>query len=272
MSFLMRISACSTKGPLYHAYLTNPTLVEQTYFVDPILASPSGHQVLAEVLIHFIQQQICASWSSALGYSFDVPAFKLDAASGAKDGSHWIFGGAGGREGANEDEKEVEGSKKDDKPARRIGSSHPALTVPPFLLSTRPDNINSFVEVAPHCVSSNNLINPVPPSLFYGTGWHPYAPPKDAPEGDDFYYWHASFPKSKVRIPLKVGAGDVAIWYLSEPSSVVGHRGSSISCWVDNNYAGAVAISNLGTSDTSQPSYVSSTPNRFALSSNYGLS
>jgi len=40
-----------------------------------------------------------------------------------------------------------------------------------------------------------------------------------------------------------VGAGDIGIYYLREPVSKIG-EGSSIECWVDDNYGGAKVIEN----------------------------
>lgn len=52
-------------------------------------------------------------------------------------------------------------------------------------------------------------------------------------------------PLSKLRVPIKVGAGDVGIYYLKEPMSQIG-EGSEIECWVDDNFGGAVIIENAG--------------------------
>jgi hypothetical protein len=35
------------------------------YFTDPVLASPSGHALLADVLIAFFQVEICRGWEIA---------------------------------------------------------------------------------------------------------------------------------------------------------------------------------------------------------------
>ncbi len=42
---------------------------------------------------------------------------------------------------------------------------------------------------------------------------------------------------------VQVGAGDIGIYYLREPSTQVG-LGSAVECWVDDNYAGAKIIEN----------------------------
>ena len=42
-------------------------------------------------------------------------------------------------------------------------------------------------------------------------------------------------PTSKLRIPIQVGGGDIGVYYLRELVGVVG-EGSSVECWVDDNY------------------------------------
>ena len=56
---------------------------------------------------------------------------------------------------------------------------------------------------------------------------------------------------SRLRLSVTLGAGDVGVYYLKEPKSVVGLYGSSVNCWVDDNYAGRVEISNAG--DVGEP-------------------
>ena len=80
------------------------------------------------------------------------------------------------------------------------------LRVPQARINTQPGNtVHPFQEIAPFCVSANNLINPLPPSLggpnFHVTG----------------HYWYSTLPTSKIRIPIQVGAGDIGTYYLKEP-------------------------------------------------------
>ena len=42
---------------------------------------------------------------------------------------------------------------------------------------------------------------------------------------------------------MQVGAGDIGIYYLKEPVSQIG-EGSTVECWVDDNYAGAKVVEN----------------------------
>jgi hypothetical protein len=44
------------------------------------------------------------------------------------------------------------------------------------MINTRPGD-SPFEEIQPCCVSANDLINPLPPSLFYGSGWSTQHPP-----------------------------------------------------------------------------------------------
>jgi len=52
------------------------------------------------------------------------------------------------------------------------------------------------------------------------------------------HYRYSTLSTSKLRIPLhgQVGAGDIGIYYLEEFVSAVNGEGSSVECWVDDNY------------------------------------
>lgn len=56
---------------------------------------------------------------------------------------------------------------------------------------------------------------------------------------------------SRLRLSVNMGAGDVGIYYLKEPKSVVGVHGSTVNCWVDDNYEGRSQITNAG--DVGEP-------------------
>ena len=106
-----------------------------------------------------------------------------------------------------------------------------------FQLPPLPRNI-------PFCVSANNLINPLPPFLFNGSGWyahHPFGPSPNLHA--TAHYWYSIFPTSKIRIPIQVGAGDIGVHYLKEPLSLIG-EGNEILCWVDDNVGGVRTIMN----------------------------
>lgn len=56
------------------------------------------------------------------------------------------------------------------------------------------------------------------------------------PSRKDAYRRYAEQPTARLRIPLKLGAGDVGIYFLqSPPDKPLG----SVKCWVDDNVAGA---------------------------------
>lgn len=243
----------SSKGLLYQDYVHNPSLAAETYFIDPVLPNTAGHQVLADTLIHYFQTQICAAWSAANGYSFDVPIPSFDASgAGEAADAKGLFGGMGIRKGEAAAEEVAKGSP----PAHLV--DEPAFQVPPFLLSTRPtigggSDSYRFTEISPFCVSANDLINPLPPSLFYGSGWHAFKPKASAGDAQleaGSHYWYSTYPTSKLRVPIKIRGGDVAIWYMTEAR---GRPSSAISCWVDNNYAGAAIIDSAGQGDSPAP-------------------
>lgn len=253
----------SAKGALYHQYLHNPSLAIEKHFTDMILANSNGHKVIADVLIHYLQGQICHAWSTAKGYSFEVPmldASAIDPDSHAEvDSSKGLFRGMDDvRKGEQIDDEDDEGNIE----KRKIipihvadpATAHLTSFVPPFLLTTRANiqggsDAYRFKEVKPYCVSANDLINPLPATLFVGSGWH-VARPKiavlDSMTPADSYYWHATYPKSKLRVPVKTGSGDVAVWYLTQRADNDGKPPSEVQCWVDNNYPGAVTINGFG--------------------------
>ena len=49
--------------------------------------------------------------------------------------------------------------------------------------------------------------------------------------------------------------GDIGVYYLREPVGVVG-EGSSVECWVDDDYAGAKVIENAADIGDAIPTYV----------------
>jgi hypothetical protein len=116
--------------------------------------------------------------------------------------------------------------------------------------------LENFEEVSPFCASANDLVNPLPTSIFAGTGWAAYHPPTGSNAlSSTSHYWYSSLPTSKLRISITIGAGDVGVYYLKEPQSVVGADGSAISCWVDDNYSGKVEIKNSADIGEPTPTY-----------------
>jgi hypothetical protein len=130
------------------------------------------------------------------------------------------------------------------------------MNVPQARMNDRPSDMERFREVEPFCVSANDLVNPLPPSLFYGSGWLAYHPAKGPQLSleESRHYWYSTMPTSKLRVQLKVGAGDIAVYYLQEPESPDGKLNSQVKCWVDDNVKGAKTISNAADVDHSTPS------------------
>jgi len=234
--------------------MSNPDLIKP-YFADAVLANPEGHGILTDVLVSYFQSQICAVWSTAGGHSFDTIPIMM--APGYPGADTHLFGGVGARKGAAvpEPPRPVDnGAEAERKHALALAQAadahpipiYPELRIPPIRINTRPREARPFEEVAPFCASANDLVNPVPPSLFYGSGWMAAHPPAgSSPLLTTGYYWYSSLPLSKLRVPIKVGAGDVGIYFLKEPMSQIG-EGSEIECWVDDNFAGAVIVENAG--------------------------
>ncbi|KAF8335284.1 hypothetical protein F5887DRAFT_989331 [Amanita rubescens] len=248
----------SAKSIFLPDYFRDPTSINK-YYADPVLANSAGHQVLSEILITYFQAQTCLAWDIAHGKAFDAIPF-ITPGNLPGDPGH-LFGGIGQRQGVPEHEPVMEPGVPhdedsdpltDDKPQvpeniRNAIQQNHLLHVPQGRISTRlPSNTRPFQEIAPFCVSANNLINPLPPSLFYGSGWLAHHPQNFGPSPNlhaTAHYWFSTFPTSKIRIPIQVGAGDIGVYYLKEPLSLIG-EGSEISCWVDDNVGGARTIMN----------------------------
>ncbi|CCO32195.1 hypothetical protein BN14_06249 [Rhizoctonia solani AG-1 IB] len=113
----------------------------------------------------------------------------------------------------------------------------------------RPHTLAKFREVKPFCASANDLVNPLPPSLFYGSGWNVRADPKADAELLR-HYWSSDLPTSKMRVSVKLAAGDVGVYYVREKQ---GDPIAEIACWVDDNVAGAVKVTNRGTGEVPLP-------------------
>ncbi|KAG6887142.1 hypothetical protein C0992_000452 [Termitomyces sp. T32_za158] len=229
----------STKPIHYPAYIHSSASLAR-YFVDPVLASPAGHKVLADVLVAYFQSQICTAWAVATGAEY--PASPAPPHAPPAD-AHALFGGVGQRKGVPEPEVDPDAPRAARRPARpapAAATSPPP--VPPGRISSRPGD-RPFEEIAPYCVSANDLINPLPPSMFYGSGWSAYHAPA-ASEGagrPGAHYWYSALPMSKLRVPIQVGAGDVGVYYVREPRRA---GGSKVECWVDDNVAGKRGIDN----------------------------
>ncbi|KAH9034767.1 hypothetical protein EDB85DRAFT_1863703 [Lactarius pseudohatsudake] len=239
----------SSKAALYPSYITSPNSISR-YYADPILANTAGHGLLADILIAYIQSQVCVAWSAARGSGAALPIYYtlgVQAGTPPKDATG-LFGGKGPRKGAAAPAAAL---ADPDAPRPRAATGHGVggLQVPASRIGSRPSDMSPRVyeEIAPACVSANDLVNPLPPSLFYGSGWNAHHPPQTSVPvtSSASHYWYSTLPTSRLRVPLSVGAGDIGIYYVREPRSVLGAEGSSaIDCWVDDNYTGKVTIDN----------------------------
>ena len=259
----------STKPILYPVFMEEPTSVDR-YFADAVLANPAGHDILADVLISYFQSQVCSAWGAATGQSFDglPPLFSLNVPDSSKQptDARGLFGGVGQRKGSQPENKEGNvvagghgagnqgaGGQGKAGPGKQLGALH-VQTIPLARINTRPGDLGrkAYEEPTPFCASANDLVNPLPASIFSGTGWAAYHPPTGTNAiSSASHYWYSSQPMSRLRLGVTLGAGDVGVFYLKEPKSVVGVYGSSVNCWVDDNYAGRVQMSNAG--DVGEP-------------------
>ncbi|OCB87292.1 Cap64 protein [Sanghuangporus baumii] len=228
----------SIKPVLFPSYIAKPDTIKP-YYADPVLANPLGHELLADVLIHYFQSQICSAWAVATGRAFDVASPLLTEPAQPDSplmDKHGLFGGLGNRlaDGAGGIDSVVKHNLH--------------LRVPLGRVAARPgeQQRSAAEEVAPYCVSANDLINPLPPSLFTGSGWSSVHPPPGSAAVTAYdHYWSSAQPTSRLRVPIQAGAGDVAVYYLKEALSE-DDPGSAVQCWVDDNTRGAVLLTNGG--------------------------
>ena len=260
----------STKPILYPDFIEEPTSVDR-YFADAVLANPAGHDILADVLISYFQSQVCSAWAAATGQSFDglPPHLSPIVPDNSKQptDARGLFGGVGQRKGSQPENKDGNvvaggpgagnqnggGQGKGVPGKQQLGALH-IQAIPLARINTRPGDSGkkAYEEPTPFCASANDLVNPLPTSIFTGTGWSAYHPPTGTNAiSSTSHYWYSSQPMSRLRVSVNLGAGDVAVYYLKEPKSVVGVHGSSANCWVDDNRAGRVSISNAG--DVGEP-------------------
>ncbi|KAL7421525.1 hypothetical protein Q5752_003294 [Cryptotrichosporon argae] len=222
----------SAKGVLYDQYLRAPDKARASFYHDPQLANPEGHDLIADVLISYLMSQICATWAAITGHGFDATALQESIADAA--GAPSLLGGVGLRPGMPGQDP-GDGASADES---ALAARFSALKVPLGRISDRPTDVQRFREIEPYCVSASDLINPLPPSLFYGSGWHTYHPPRTAVV-EDRHYWYAEQPTSRLRIPLRIGAGDVGIYFMQSP---VDKPLGTAKCWVDDNVAGGKTL------------------------------
>ncbi|TXT11313.1 uncharacterized protein COLE_01723 [Cutaneotrichosporon oleaginosum] len=226
----------SAKGLLYDQYFERPDRVLSESYFGSHLINKDGHDMMADVVISYLMSQICTSWSSMLGYSFNTPALIISGESGSGVGP---FGGLGLRPNQEPGLPEKEDAEPTGKNA--------ALEVPSMRLQNLPNDAKDFHEVQPYCVSAADLVNPLPESIFYGSGWVTYHPPENA-IGEDRFYWYAEQPTSRLRVPLRIGAGDVGIYFIQHP---LDKPAATVKCWVDDNMDGAKTL--RGNAETEEP-------------------
>ena len=254
---LTRTVTTSSKAALYPSYITSSAAINR-YYADPVLANAAGHGLLADMLIAYTQSQVCVAWSAARGSGAALPLYYTlgaQADNPPKDATG-LFGGKGPRKGAagaGAAAAVPPAAADPDMPRPRAAAGHSVvgLQVPASRIGSRPSDMSPSVyeEVMPACLSANDLVNPLPPSLFYGTGWNAHHPQQSTVPvtSSASHYWYSTLPTSRFRVPITIGAGDVGIYYVREPRAVLGSEGgSAVDCWVDDNYMGRVTIENEG--------------------------
>ena len=256
----------SVKGLLYEEYLVNPQKVRQSYFLDPILANAKGHELLADTVIAYLESEVCLVWDAeyeTLGQpqsSFFGASGGVAVPAGGEDAPPSLLGGKGLRKSGDAGLDAEDSSTSQNGPGgigflnnrkTNTGNLGGLGRIPPFRITDRPHTLQHFREIKPNCASANDLINPLPASVFAGSGWEPVAPKPD--DEDERHYWTSDTPGSLLKVPVKVGSGDIAVYYLKGPAS---EGWGTVLCWVDDNTGGAVELRGSWDRDYAQPTYV----------------
>ncbi|KAF9001181.1 hypothetical protein BDQ17DRAFT_1391107 [Cyathus striatus] len=197
----------SSKAALFADYMREPKSIENS----------------SDLLEAYIQSQICTTWDMLARGESPSESHKSDAGA--------LFGGVGLRKGVPGENDEVDEDKT-------WGINVEELGIPLGRVNTRPLPGTKYEEIAPFCVSANDLINPLPPACSTA------ADASSANSGVMGHYFYSTLPTSKLRVPLNIGAGDIGIYYIVETVKVAG-EGSKVECWVDDNYAGAKTLENV---------------------------
>ncbi|KAM0748157.1 hypothetical protein T439DRAFT_304517 [Meredithblackwellia eburnea MCA 4105] len=242
------VAHLSVKGLLYEEYLMNPMKVRQSYFLDPILANSKGHELLADTVISYLESEICSFWDAAAleadlayyGGSSSSPSLNLG-------GDPSLLSGQGLRKAADAG-LDAEDSETSQSGRSGGGSRAGFFGIPPFRITDKPQTMAHFREIKPNCASANDLINPLPSSVFAGSGWTPVVPKPD--DEDERHYWYTDMPGSLLKVPIKCGAGDIAVYYLRGPET---QGWGTVLCWVDDNTEGAVELKGSWNREYGQP-------------------
>ncbi|KAI5475161.1 capsular associated protein [Pseudohyphozyma bogoriensis] len=238
----------SVKGLLYEEYLMNPQKVRQSYFLDPILANSKGHELLADTVISYLESEICSYWDAA-ALEADIAFYggKASSLGLSVGGDPSLLSGHGLRKAADA------GLDAEDSDTTQLGRSSGNsragyIGIPSFRIMHLPHQLSTFREISPNCASANDLINPLPASVFQGSGWSPVVPRPD--DEDERHYWYTDMPGSLLKVPIRCGAGDIAVYYLRGPET---QGWGTVLCWVDDNTEGAVELKGSWNREYGQP-------------------
>ena len=182
-----------------------------------MLSNPDGHELIADLLISYMQGQICSGWAATMGHGFEVPYMAASAGDEDHDHPKAVTGGvgsgagsAGGAAGNGGVDGEAELSVEEQ---AILEHKNRATRVPRAMLIDRPSDILKFREVKPYCAAANDLIDFINPRDLAKSGWKSYHPGKGADDREK-HYWYSTKAGSRLRIPIELSAGDVTIYYL----------------------------------------------------------
>ena len=132
----------SVKSALFPDYMRDLKSV-QKYFVDPVLASPSGHELISEILVAYFQSQICMAWSVATGSLYEAISVHTGGSEAGAGDAHGLFGSIGQRPGVPEPEKDLAADAAVEKKIAAAAMKNRGDSSSPQLLTVPSGRINT---------------------------------------------------------------------------------------------------------------------------------
>lgn len=244
----------SLKRLMFNHYTRFPHSTATTFFLPDFLhPNARGHRVLTDITISYLESELCqlntyglpvvpsvdltigtsAPASSLIDEDFPMMAFPVD---GKID---WSQPPEGWETTYDQSKIDAIGTEK-----RHFALPQSPYAIPfvsafkPLEEVLSPDSpdpesaahIHSIPQPDLFCADANDPKHPMQPSLH--DNWEPYD------WKGEKHYWVSSTVGARLRVPIKVSAGRVAIYYFRSRNYDLGDA----QCWVDDNEEGALNL------------------------------
>lgn len=244
----------SLKRLMFNHFTRFPHSTTKTFFLpDALHPNARGHRVLADITVAYLESELCllntyglpvvpaventigttAGADSLIDDKFPMMAFPVD---GKVD---WANPPEGWETTYEQDKIDAIGQE------RRYFALPQSPYSLPFVSAFKPleevisiedadpstpDHIHSIPQPELFCADANDPNHPMKPSAH--DGWKPYD------WKGEKHYWVSSTVGARLRVPIRVSAGRVAIYYFRSREYSLGDA----DCWVDDNEDGAVRL------------------------------